>query len=230
MIQEEKNISFKPFLDDKQNIHTLLLMLGIFTGYELCGVNGVMFYAAYIFKSADTGVDAKFGAIFIGIFSLFGCLVASVLVDRIGRRILLIVSFVCMGLSFIVMGVYFNMLETDPAKVENWKIVPVIVLCFYMFINLVGCSTVCFVLLGEMFAHNVKTLSTGIAMCYNNLLAIYVSWFFPFLADLTGFDGVFFVFAAFNFILGVYIYFFLPETKGKTFREIQDLLKSKRVN
>lgn len=82
------------------------------------------------------------------------------------------------------------------------------------------------VLLGELFTPNAKKFIAPIGKGFNLLLAFVISFIFPILVDAIGISMTFFIFMGFSIASFLYALFVIPETKGKTFTEIQKLLDS----
>lgn len=149
---------------------------------------------------------------------------SSFVVDKAGRRVLLLsaalVNFICL----IVLGGFFLAKSNGCVWVENLTIIPIIALCLFLFTNAGGLACVTFVIIGEIFAQNVKDTASGIAMTISYIFTIISTLLFPLLAENFGFEVAFFVFSVFIVAIFIFILFKVPETKGKTFQEIQNLM------
>lgn len=159
--------------------------------------------------------------VFAGLCTFNGPLISIFLVDRAGRKALLLFSYFIQFGCFTVMGAYFYLQSIDPNSVKVWRLVPVVMLCVYIFTNSMGCSPMCFVVVGEIFAQNIKDVAAGITMTFTYIASIIVTLGFPYLSEIVGTGIAFFIFSAFNAFNFLFIMFALPETKGKTFSEIQ---------
>lgn len=80
------------------------------------------------------------------------------------------------------------------------------------------------VLLGELFTPNAKKVVAPIGKSFNLFLAFVIGLIFPILVDYIGISSTFFIFFGFSILSFIYTYFVIPETKGKSFAEIQRLL------
>ena len=81
--------------------------------------------------------------------------------------------------------------------------------------------------MGEMLPHHVKGLASSILTSIKWLLGFAVSLFFKDTLVLLGDDGGFWLFASFCLLGGIFVFFFVPETKGKTLEEIQRVFQKK---
>lgn len=162
--------------------------------------------------------------IFVGICSLCGTIISAFIVDKVGRIALLIVSFSVMFFCCTFMGAYFYVKSNNPESAEQWGIVPVILLCLFIFSNSVGISPIAFVIMGEIFRQNVKDVAAGLSMTLNFGLSIVVTLLFPYITRTFGASVSFSIFGMCSFISFFFVVFIVPETKGKSFQEIQNLL------
>lgn len=79
-------------------------------------------------------------------------------------------------------------------------------------------------LLGELFTPNAKKVIAPVGKGFNLFLAFIIGLVFPFLVDAIGISTTFFIFMGFSIVSFFYALYVIPETKGKTFSEIQNLL------
>lgn len=178
-------------------------------------------------QDADIGVHADLATIFIGVTTCIGTIVSLFIVDRFGRRFLIYSAYGCMFVCFIVLGVFFQIQSENPEAVKSWRLLPVVFLCLFIFLSSVGCAPVTWVILGEIFAPNVKDTAASISMCFDYVMCAILALLFPYLSASFGLQGSFFFFScfsAFGFLFGLFV---VPETKGKSFMEIQELLLQK---
>lgn len=117
------------------------------------------------------------------------------------------------------MATYFYKSETD------WGVFPVIFLCGFVFANSIGVSPISFVILGEIFNQNVKDKAVGLSMTWSYMLLVGNSLLYPLISEILGPAFCFMIYGFCSFLSYLFVVFSVPETKGKTFQEIQDLLQ-----
>lgn len=112
---------------------------------QFSGINAVIFYTGFIFASAKTGIEASLATIVVGVMQVGATFVASVTVDRLGRRILLITSATIMALCNISLGVYFYLLDHDSngPLIQQLSWLPIVSLCLYIVAFSLGLGYVC---------------------------------------------------------------------------------------
>lgn len=91
-----------------------------------------MFYTVDIFEDAGSTLDPKIATIIVGLIQVVASIVAAVLMDRAGRRVLLLLSGALMTISLCVLGGFFYMKEEDPTVKESLGWLPL--LCLMAFI------------------------------------------------------------------------------------------------
>lgn len=115
----------------------VLASLGAMAFQQLSGVNAVIFYTVTIFKAAGSNLDADLAAIIIALVQAVMAAIAALIVDRAGRKPLLIFSSSFMAISLVALGLYFK-LKDDGKDVSNIGWLPLVSLTFYMIAFSVG--------------------------------------------------------------------------------------------
>lgn len=213
---------------DKTNRKTFFLVIGLFVGFQLSGIHAVMYYASSIFADAQVDIEPDLATIAVGSFIVVASFLSSFLMDKAGRRALLLGSNAICFICFIIMGTYLQVQASRPDLVDSIRILPVIVLCIFAFTNSIGIGPVAYVMVGELFRQNVKGIAAGFAMTTNFTLSLTVALIFPLLSESFGSQVTFFVFSGFIAVSFLFVLFFIPETKGKSFEEIQDMLSKRK--
>ncbi|XP_017087834.2 facilitated trehalose transporter Tret1 [Drosophila bipectinata] len=190
------------------------IMLMLFQ--QMTGINAIMFYSTSIFEAAGSTLEPRFATIVIGVVQVFATVTAIFLIERVGRKILLLVSAFMMGLSTLTMCLYFGMLMD---KKIGW--LALVALCLFIIGFSLGFGPIPWAVNAELFAEDAKTLAGGIAGTCNWVFAFCVTLLFPILNEKLGACPCFGIFAGFAVAAIVFILFLVPETKGKTLNEIQ---------
>lgn len=97
-------------------------------------------------------------------------LVATLVVDRLGRRMLLLASDALMSLCTLCLGIYFFMQDKDEANVSNLGWLPIVSLCVFIVAFSIGFGPVPWIMVGELFASDVKGIAAPLAGTFNWLL------------------------------------------------------------
>lgn len=150
-------------------------------------------------------------------------MLSSGIVDRVGRRPLLISSYIGAFCSFAVVGTCFFIHDVKVIDDNSYLFGNVIfcgILCFSI-ISTIGYDTLIFVIPAEIFPLNVKSIAMTTMNLFGSIVVFFTIRGYQIVKDWTGLYGVFWVFGSMCLLGGVFSYFVVPETKGKSLREIQ---------
>ncbi|XP_037933161.1 facilitated trehalose transporter Tret1 [Teleopsis dalmanni] len=227
---KEESISVMSALLRPTTLKALFISLGLMFFQQLCGINAVIFYSTDIFRDAQTGIDEQLSTILVGVMQVIATFVSVIVVDKLGRRILLLASGSVMSISTIAMGVYFYMQQKDVESVSSLGWLPVCSLCAFIIMFSIGYGPVPWLMMGELFATDIKGVAGSLAGTTNWVLAFIVTKFFVNLKQAMGNGETFWLFAGITVVGIFFVFFFVPETKGKSLQEIQDILAGRRRN
>lgn len=189
---------------------------------QVCGVNAIIFYTSNIFRDANSGISGSDGSIIVGVMQIIFTFIATLTVDRLGRRILLLVSETLMAVCCILMGVYFYLSKQPEYKdtVSSLSWLPLFSLCVFIAAFSLGFGPIPWMIIGELFPPGIKGVAGSISATFNWVLAFIVTKTFNLVRE----DIPFWVFGSLCIVGVLYIYFFVPETKGKSLTQIQQML------
>ncbi len=194
----------------------IFLAVSIAMFNQLAGVNAILYYLNDIFAMAGFGkVSSDLQAVAIGAMNLLATFVAMALIDRIGRRMLLLIGSV--GLAVCLAGVSLIFLLHE---YQRWLVV---LLVGYIGFFAVSQGAVIWVFIGEVFPNRVRAKGQALGSSTHWVMNAVISGIFPLLAARSG--AYPFVFFTFMVVLQfVVVFFYYPETKGLTLEELQNKL------
>lgn len=171
-IEERKaqTVSFGQAMSRTTTKRGLVISLGLMFFQQVSGINAVIFYTNDIFGAAETGISPAIATIIIGVMQVLATFVATLIVDRAGRRILLLISDSVMALCTLVLGVYFYLQDLDKSNVENIGWLPILALVVFIASFSIGFGPAPWILVGELFAPDVKGLAASLNGTFNWLL------------------------------------------------------------
>lgn len=158
----------------------------------------------------------------------FPGLCSSVLVDKVGRRPLLIFSFSGTGFFFTTVGTYFILLEVvriDREILSPYGVITFISILLSTIISNIGFNSVVGVVPAEIFPMNVKAVAMTSLNVLGGLLGFAVARGYQLVKDSLGLSGVFFLFAGVTFCGAAFTDLCVPETRGKSLVEIQLMMQ-----
>ncbi|MBA0733363.1 hypothetical protein Gogos_017387 [Gossypium gossypioides] len=205
--------------------HVLICAIGIHFFQQSSGIAAVVLYSPRIFEKAGiTSSDGKLLAtIAIGFFKTIFVLVATLLLDKIGRRVLLLSSVGGMVVSLATIGFSLTIADHSETKL-TWAIVlcMTMVLAFVSFFA-IGMGPITNVYMSEIFPLRLRAQGVSMGVAVNRVVSGIISMTFISLYKAITIGGAFFLFAGIATVGWVFFYVCMPETRGKTLEEIECL-------
>ena len=216
LIGEIERVNFGDLLQPKM---FGIVLVGLFLAMlqQWCGINVIFYYAADIFRNAGYTVDdALLSIVIIGGVNLVFTVIAVNCVDRLGRRILMLLGFSGLAIMHLLMGACF---------------------CFEKGGNLVlgltlaeiGCyaltlAPVTWVVLSEIFPNRIRGAAMSISVFALWAACFLLTDTFPYLKEFLGQANTFWIYGAICACGWVFVFLKLPETKGKSLEELEKQL------
>ncbi|CAH0564533.1 unnamed protein product [Brassicogethes aeneus] len=215
--------SFKDIVKSKALIKGLVICNGLMVIQQFSGINAVLGFMEQIFISSGSSIPAEYSAILVGGVQMLTVIVSTQLIDRLGRKILLIISCGGSCIALTSMGLYFY-LKTNKFNVDALFWLPLFSLILYIISFNLGLSCVPWALMGEIFPTNLKSIASTITTCFCLALAFVITMFFPQVSITLGMAPSFWGFSVFSLVGVLFTHVIVPETKGKSMSEIQEIL------
>lgn len=196
---------------------TVLVGIGLAVFQQLCGINTVFNYAPKIFESIGASQDDQLlQTVFIGSVNLIVTILAITLVDRLGRKPLMLIG--AMGLAIVYVAIA-QMLGIHSTSV-SWLLLAAI--------GIYGLSLapVTWVLISEIFPNKVRGEATSVAV-----ISLWAAYFilvftFPVLFEKMQ-EKSFYIYSAVCVVGSLFVFFKVKETKGKTLEELEAIMTTK---
>jgi SP family galactose:H+ symporter-like MFS transporter len=197
----------------------LIVAAGLFVFTNLSGIDAILYFAPVIFR--DVGVGGEMGPILatvgLGTINVAATVLAIWLVDRVGRRPLLLWGLAPMATSLAVMSLALSLDSSG----DIGGTATVVCLCIFIVAFAVSLGPLPYVLMSELFPAAVRPLGMAVAAATAWGVNAAVSLSFLPLASAIGVSGAFFVFAGVCLIAFVFVQRLVPETKGRSLEEIE---------
>jgi len=191
----------------------IFLAISIAMFNQLSGINAILYYLNGIFERAGfSKVSGDLGAVAVGATNLVFTMIAMSVIDRIGRKMLLLVGSI--GTALCLAGVSAIFFSKAHGNLLIWLLMGFIA-CFAF-----SQGAVIWVYLSEIFPNRVRAKGQSLGSLTHWLMAALISWVFPMLAASSG--GAPFVFFSAMMALQFFVVLFVfPETKGITLEQMQ---------
>ncbi len=214
LVKEEiQRVRFTDLLDPKMaKVLVLGVVLAVFQ--QWCGINVIFNYAEEIFKAAGYDISSVLSNIaWTGSVNLAFTFVALGVVDKGGRRPLMLFGSAALALIYFAMGYCYH---------QHVQGLPVLLLV----LGAIGCyamslAPVTWVVIAEIFPNRIRGAAMSVAVCALWIACFILTYTFPMLNAKLGAAGTFWLYAVICVLGFVFIFFKLPETKGKTLEQIE---------
>lgn len=186
---------------------------------QLTGINIIFYYAPLIFEKTRMGGSVLFQTILTGVVNLVFTLIAFALIDRFGRKKLLLVGSAVMGLCMLLIGYLFH-----EARLDNYLVLILIL----VYIGAFACTwgAVLWVYVAEMFPNRIRGHATSFAVFGNWVLNALVSFTFPLLLSGLGAAATFLMYGCVNLAMMFFVRRYIFETKNVPLERIEKLYAS----
>ncbi|XP_047145277.1 solute carrier family 2, facilitated glucose transporter member 8 [Hydra vulgaris] len=237
---KQENSSLKDIR--RMGLFRLLLVGGFLMFFQqFCGINAVLFFNAKIFSSAGFN-DSKVVSLSVGATLVLATAVSCLIVDKSGRKVLLMVGSIVMFLCNFFLAIYYdiakiplnvgqktisifgrNISHSVPLNQISW--LGVLCVIVYIAIFSLGWGPLPWLLMSEIFPPRIRGFASAVVTFINWSLVFLVTKSFQYMIKSFYEQGTFFFYSLFCLLSFFFVFFFVPETKGKTLEEIQQCLK-----
>ncbi|MCY1719984.1 sugar porter family MFS transporter [Prolixibacteraceae bacterium Z1-6] len=214
LVHDAGRVNLK-FLNSPGMRKILLIGIVIAAFQQWCGINVIFNYAQEVFAAAGYGVsDTLFNIVVTGSVNLVFTFVAIYTVDKLGRRMLMIIGAAGLAGIYALMGAgyYFH--------VTGWPLLLLVVLgiaCYAM-----SLAPVTWVVLSEIFPNRIRGAAMSFATASLWIASFFLTYTFPLLNSAFGASGTFWLYGLICAAGLLFIFKKLPETKGKSLEEIEE--------
>ncbi|MDZ8118596.1 sugar porter family MFS transporter [Pontiella agarivorans] len=217
--------SLKDIVDKKHGVRPIVWVgIGLATFQQFVGINVVFYYSAVVWQAAGFSEgQALLTTVITNAFSIAACVGATALVDRVGRKPLLLVGSIGMSISLAIIAVVFvtaGVVDGKLALTSTTGPVALVSLIVYTVFFNISWGPIMWVMLGEMFPNQIRGSGlaiAGLAQWGSNFL---VTWTFPMLLAGIGLGGAYGIYTAGAVISVFFVMKFVQETKGV---ELEDM-------
>lgn len=212
---QDKKFKFKKWM-----IMPFVVGVGIMFAQICTGINTIIYYAPTIFKTAgfDSNLTAIYATTGIGVVNFVMTIVAVFFTDRLGRKPLLYFGLIGVMLSLFALGTSFafaGVLGSSLKWVAVGSLVTYII-CFAMSLGPIG-----WILVSEVFPLKIRGVAMSICTVSNFAFNFFVVGSFPILLHRIGGAWTFWMFGFVSLLCIIFVYFFVPETKGISLEQIE---------
>lgn len=220
---EEKAV-WRELLSPSPALRRMLITgFGIQCFQQITGIDATVYYSPEIFQ--DAGIENKSkllaATVAVGITKTVFILVATFLIDKLGRKPLLYVSTIGMTVCLFTLGLGLALLGQGQLVI----VMAIICVCGNVAFFSVGMGPICWVVTSEIFPLRVRAQASALGAVGNRLCSGFVAMSFLSLSKNITFGGTFFIFSVMSALSILFVHVFVPETKGKSLEQIELLFQ-----
>lgn len=198
----------------REAIKGIIVGSTLFTLAMGSGGFAILNYAATIFRDSGSDINPNVSSIFTASVQLIGCVVMTFLIDKLGRKLLLIISTTGMGIGYTILGIYSYM-NLHGYDTSSYFYIPIISLSFTIFVGCIGVCTIPFVMLSEVVPLKIRSQGSIISLTAYLISGTIILGYFPILVDTLELYGCVWLFAGICFAGNLFIILVVSETNGK---------------
>eukprot|EP01135_Chromosphaera_perkinsii_P002670 Nk52_evm38s226 gene=Nk52_evmTU38s226 len=202
----------------------MIIGVGIHCAQQLSGINAILYYSTPIFESAGIP-NPELATVAIGTANVIATAVAVWLMDKAGRRVLLLLGFGLMTIVYCLLGLAMVYQDSSP-----WlRYMSVVACVFTMCSFAIGPGPIPWMITSEILPSNVRDAGVSGAVTMNWTCNFLIGLGFPFMRTLFG-NGAFFPFAVLSGLFVVFTYYMVPETKGLSTDQVLEQMRAQKSN
>jgi MFS transporter, SP family, sugar:H+ symporter len=206
----------------------LVVAIGLAVLQQLVGINTIIYYAPTTLTSVGYGPEsAIYANLAIGALNVAATIVAIRIVDRVGRKPMLLGGLVGMVASLTVLGLSSELLSKPDSAGDPAAVITLLCLAGFIVSFAATWGPVVWVMLPEVLPLSVRGTAMGVAVCLHWGANFLVSQSFPIMLDAWGAGPVFLGYAAIGVLAFLFVRAMVPETKGRSLEEIEAALQRK---
>ncbi|XP_072387315.1 probable metabolite transport protein CsbC [Diabrotica undecimpunctata] len=202
----------------------LFLGFTLFATQQLSGVPIILAYLGPIFNEAGATLSSDAVTIAFGAAQISVILVATFIVNRFGRRPLLLWSSLGCAISLMFLTFYFYAQKIELSFVKDIRWLPIAFIIIFIISYGLGLGPIPMVLIGELFRNDQRALGVATITISQCVMSVIVNFGYPLLKGAFGLYLCLGIYCLSTFIGFILLFFYLPETRGKSLSEIQDIL------
>lgn len=211
----------------------LITLIIIFIFQQLSGAYVIIFYAILLFEKIggyfQNGIDEFVALVLLGVIRFVMSIVSALISRRVGRRKLMFVSSVGMCITSLVAGLYMYLTLVPEQEYEKLNItndisndnIPLYCVLSYVCFSSLGILVIPWTLIGELLPVKVRGKLGGFLISFAYTIMFAVVKMFPYLLNSLSLQYLFYIMSVISLFSFAFFYFFLPETLGKSFSDIE---------
>ncbi|XP_040171954.1 uncharacterized protein LOC120905171 [Anopheles arabiensis] len=202
----------------------LAIMCTFFFFQQFTGIFVIIVYAASFSIEAGVAIDPFLSAVFVGLTRVVTTVLMSFISDKFGRRPPALFSG--FGMATCMFGL--AVCAIHPVKGTSLSWIPTVLLVAFIFTATLGFLTLPFSMNAEVYPTKIRGFASGLTIFFGYTMSFIILKIYPSLVETVGNSNVFILFGCLSMLGIAFVYFFLPETKGRTLEDIESHFRGKK--
>jgi sugar porter (SP) family MFS transporter len=219
IIQYHKKHHFLEFILSSRLRSLLIIGCGLAAIQQLTGINTFLYYAPTIFEKAgfQSHTAQLLATLGLGIINFLFTIVATFLIDKSGRRKLLLIGLAMMAINLMIVGCVFNFYSS--LFLSRYILLTSIIIFIAFYAMSIGC--IFWVIIAEIYPLNIRGTAMSIATMTNWLANLFITVTFLSLIETIGAAHTFWLYGLSAIFSWFFIYYLVPETKQLSLEQIE---------
>ncbi|CAH2231866.1 jg11054 [Pararge aegeria aegeria] len=227
--KEEAKKVWKIILKDKPTFKAFIITLVIKITQQFDGYLIVLIYAGFVFEKASESISLKLSpnkqVMMIGLVQLLGSIIGTCIVEKTGRKLLLVTTSFAIGVGMLLLSAWFYLTDIG-TWLPGW--LPVFAMCFCIFADAAGFQPISYIIITDLFTFQLRgTVSSFANICAKLSNFVQMKWFNK-VCELISIHWTFLFFACVCFFACFYTLIAFPETRQKSVEEIYEKLSNRK--
>lgn len=206
------------------------ILVGAFlrTSQFMGGMSVFVSSIQFIFEKSPGNFPAGISAMVYSFITFLSLFTASTIIDRIGRKVAYTVSLILGAIMLLLESLYFYLAQNLNKDLSSFDWFPLGGMVLFIIVSACGVGILPSLMMSEIFSASIKAKANILMVFLLALISTIASSIFFQMFPLTGLSGPFLFFGIMNVISATTSYLYLPETKGKTLEQIQQMFKGEQ--
>lgn len=210
------------------NLKALGIIVALILTQLLSGNYTTMAYLEVLFQKANINIDTNLATVIVMVTGLLSCALATVTIEKFGRRPLLMTSTLGTSVTLAVLASYL-IADSNGVDMRSVNWLPVLVIVLFQVTYQLGIGAVPDALIGELFPTNVKSIGSAAVTVSDGVFGVTIAKLYQKIGDAAGEYAVYYIFSGSCLLAFLFTLAFVPETINKEIDEIQAELADSRL-
>ncbi|XP_028140276.1 facilitated trehalose transporter Tret1 [Diabrotica virgifera virgifera] len=211
----------------KERRYALMLALIPVAMQPLSGVLVTLQFLAPLFIAAGSKYDSNHMSIIVGSIELSSFLLTTCIIERTGRKPMLLISSIGIGITHFVLGLYFYLKYIECSFISSIHLLPLACVINLILMYSLGLGPIPMAIMGELFTPDIRTKALSLIMTVLGIGSFATTSSYPFMVEYLGMHWCVWINSLCCIAGATFIYVMIPETKGKSIVQIQEYIKTK---